>query len=103
MGVNKNLIYLALVDTTAVLLAALGYLAALTGYCMSKPQASVLPYGVCAKLHLDLIPPIAAAVGFVHTAAGLSLWLARIGKKLDLYIWIIGFIATLYLIHLSIV
>lgn len=103
MGVNKNLIYLVLVDATAVLLAALGYLAVLTGYCLSKPQASILPYGLCAKLHLDLIPLAAITVGFIHGAAGFSLWIARIRKGLDLYIWIIGFIAMIYLIYLSII
>ncbi len=86
----------------AVLLVASGYLAVLTSYRI-KSQALILPYNLCARPHLDLISLAAVAAGFINGVAGLSLWAARIRKGLDLYIWIIGLVATLYLIYLSII
>ncbi|MDT7868703.1 MAG: hypothetical protein RXQ56_05455 [Thermoproteus sp.] len=33
-----------------------------------------------ARLHLDLLPPLAIPVGSVHAIAGFSLWLTRVKR-----------------------
>ncbi|MFP3348860.1 MAG: hypothetical protein RXN90_06000 [Thermoproteus sp.] len=35
---------------------------------------------MCARLHLDLLPPLAIPVGSVHAIAGFSLWLTRVKR-----------------------
>ncbi|MEZ0248524.1 MAG: hypothetical protein ABWJ97_04565 [Thermoproteus sp.] len=97
---NKNIIYLLILDVTSIILAVLGYLAVLTGYCLAKPQTAAMPYDMCAKIHLDLLPPLAIIVGFLHGAAGLSLWISRIKRGLDPYIWALSAVLALYLIYL---
>jgi len=101
MGLNKNLVYIALIDLTAALLAVLGLMAVFTGYCISKPRLFPLQYAVRARLHLDLLPPLAILVGSVHAIAGFSLWLTRVKKGVDLYTWIFGVALTGYLIYIS--
>jgi len=56
---------------------------------------------VRARLHLDLLPPLAIPVGSVHAIAGFSLWLTRVKKGVDLYTWIFGVALTGYLIYIS--
>ncbi|AEA12741.1 hypothetical protein TUZN_1265 [Thermoproteus uzoniensis 768-20] len=101
MGLNKNLIYLALTDLTSALLAALGLMAVLTGYCAAKPYAFPIPYAVCARLHLDLLPMLLTIAGSLHAIAGFSLWALRVRKGADIYVWAIGIAATGYLVYVS--
>ncbi|MEM0183848.1 MAG: hypothetical protein QXP98_02110 [Thermoproteus sp.] len=100
MSLNKNIVYLLVLDATSMLLAVLGYLAVLTGYCLAKPQTAIMPYYICTKIHLDLLPPLAIIAGFLHGAAGLSLWVSKIKRGLDPYIWALSAIFTSYLLYL---
>ncbi|ABP51102.1 MAG: hypothetical protein OWQ51_11965 [Pyrobaculum arsenaticum] len=75
-----------LLDITALFLAIFGFLAAVSGLCLTKPEVVeratwgvFSSYSLCAKLHLDwpILAVIIAAV--IHSAAGLDVWLARLG------------------------
>jgi len=74
-------------DVSAVLLILLGFLAAVSGLCLVKPEVVekatlglFSSYAVCLRLHLGWIALITIVVAVIHGVAGLDVWLLRMGR-----------------------
>ena len=93
-------------DASAVLLAVSGFLSAVSGLCLVKPELVERAtlglfgeYAVCSNLHLDWPMLITILTAVIHGAAGLDVWLMRIGKD-AWWLWILAFGIALWFIYI---
>lgn len=97
-----------LLDVTALFLAIFGFLVAVSGLCLTKPETVekatlgvFSSYSLCSKLHLDW-PVLAVIVATViHGAAGLDVWLARLGVD-GWWLWPAAVAAAFWFIYVYI-
>ncbi len=92
MWVSINVFILGV---TSVMLIVFGFLAAVSGLCLAKPEVveratfGIFTYGTCVKLHLGTAMAITVTTAVIHGVAGLYLWLLRMGRNW-LWLWVAG-------------
>jgi hypothetical protein len=93
-------------DVSAVLLILLGFLAAVSGLCLVKPEVVekatlglFSSYAVCLRLHLGWIALITIVVAVIHGVAGLDVWLLRMGRDWP-WLWTAGAVVAVWFIYI---
>jgi hypothetical protein len=93
-------------DVTAVLLILFGFLAAVSGLCLVKPEVVeraalglFSSYAVCSRLHLGWTALITIVVAVIHGVAGLDVWLLRMGWDWP-WLWAAGAAAAVWFIYI---
>jgi len=93
-------------DVTAVLLVLFGFLAAVSGLCLVKPEVVeeatlglFSSYAVCSRLHLGWTALVTIAVAVIHGVAGLDVWLLRMGRDWP-WLWAAGSAVVLWFIYI---
>ncbi|MEZ0318883.1 MAG: hypothetical protein ABWK05_02680 [Pyrobaculum sp.] len=99
-------ISLFVLDLTAVLLALFGFLTALSGLCLVKPEVveratlgALDSYSVCARLHLGWVAVVTITTAIIHGVAGLDLWLVRLGVN-GRWLWPVGVFLASWFIYI---
>jgi hypothetical protein len=93
-------------DVTAVLLILFGFLTAVSGLCLVKPEVVeratlglFSSYAVCSRLHLGWTALVTIVVAVIHGVAGLDLWLLRLGRDWP-WLWAAGAAAAVWFIYI---
>ncbi len=93
-------------DVSAVLLILLGFLAAVSGLCLVKPEVVeratlglFSSYAVCSRLHLGWTALITIVVAVIHGVAGLDVWLLRMGRNWP-WLWAAGAVVAVWFIYI---
>ena len=93
-------------DVSAVLLILLGFLAAVSGLCLVKPEVVekatlglFSSYAVCSRLHLGWTALVTIAVAVIHGVAGLDVWLLRMSRDWP-WLWTAGAVVAVWFIYI---
>ncbi|MCI4447314.1 MAG: hypothetical protein JHC20_05325 [Pyrobaculum sp.] len=88
---------------SAVLLILFGFLAAVSGLCLVKPEVvegAMLgffsSYSVCSRPHLGWTALVVIVVAVVHGVAGLDVWLLRMGRD---WLWVVVLVVVFWFIY----
>jgi len=92
-------------DVTAVLLILFGFLTAVSGLCLVKPEVVegatlgfFSSYAVCSRLHLGWTTLATIVVAVVHGVAGLDVWLLRMGRDWP-WLWVVVLVVAFWFIY----
>ncbi|MEM0483075.1 MAG: hypothetical protein QW434_00010 [Pyrobaculum sp.] len=103
---SRAAISVFVLDVSAVLLAVSGFLSAVSGLCLVKPELVERAtlglfgeYAVCSKLHLEWPMLAAILTAVIHGAAGLDVWLMRLGRD-AWWVWAAALAMALWFIYL---
>ncbi|MFN7106112.1 MAG: hypothetical protein ACK4M3_05970 [Pyrobaculum sp.] len=95
-----------IVDITSVVLTLLGFLTAVSGLCLVKPEAVeratlgvFSSYAVCSRLHLGWVAIATIVVTIIHGVAGFYLWLSRIGVEAS-WLWLLGLLFIIWILYI---